>query len=396
MVLEEVASKVQAAAVAINQDQSSLIRLANAQLSPRIALRLLRCFSAQLPFLFTAPNEAFLQVEGLSLRHLEKLRDPSNVPTREQLRWCEAPGSRIITAEDSEYPAGLNDLVDPPAMLFINGNLEERDRFAVAIVGSRHATPYGKAVAEQFATGLSRAGLTVVSGGARGIDTAVHRSTVHSGGRAVAILGCGPDVAYPPENASLFQEIASQGAVISEYPPGAQPDAWHFPARNRIISGLSQVTVVVEASDSSGALITARTAIEQGRAVLAVPGNIDRPASEGCNALIREGISPALGGEDILQAMGAGNLSAAPSQGVFNLDIDSGTDSVIITPKDVTPVQEALLRQLDLSPRHVDSIASSCSIPIATVSVELTMLEMKGLAKRLPGNHFVRAGLDRR
>ncbi len=388
---------MQAAVVVINQDHLSLIRLANAQLSPRIALRLLRCFSAQLPLLFTADNDAFLQVDGLSLRHLEKLRDPANVPSKEQMKWCEQPNSFIITADHPEYPGSLNDLTDPPAILFGNGNLEERDRFAVAIVGSRHATPYGKAVAEQFAQGLSKAGLTVVSGGARGIDTSVHRSTIRSGGRAAAILGCGPDVAYPPENAALFQEITHQGAVISEYPPGAQPDAWHFPARNRIISGISQVTVVVEASASSGALITAKTAVEQGRSVLAVPGNIDRPASEGCNALIREGISPALSVEDILQALGALNLGTGPTvQGVLNLDDEANSEQFSPLPLDITASQEALLRQLDLSPRHIDAIATSCDIPISVVTVELTMLELRGLARRLPGNHFVRAGLQRK
>ncbi len=386
---------MRATVVVISNDHLSLVRLANAQLSPRIALRLLRCFSAQLPLIFSAPNEDFLNVEGLNLRHLEKLRDPSNIPTREQAQWCELPHSFIVTADEDVYPSGLHDLVDPPAILFGSGTLEERDRFAVAIVGSRHATPYGKAVAEQFSAALSRAGLTVVSGGARGIDTAVHRSTLKAGGRPIAILGCGPDVAYPPENLSLFQEISQQGTILSEYPPGSQPDAWHFPARNRIISGLTQVTVVVEASASSGALITARTAIDQGRSVLAVPGNIDRPASEGCNALIREGIAPALSVEDILQVLGAGTLRSSSLQGALNLDGSSDTDFVQPVPADLTQTQDLLIRQLDLTPRHIDAIALACLIPISVVSVELTLFEMKGLARRLPGNHFVRAGLER-
>ena len=205
---------------------------------------------------------------------------------------------RVIEYDGPAYPEGLLDLEDPPP-LYVLG--ETTTAPAVAVVGTRQCTRYGMSLAEGFGHALARAGWTTVSGMARGIDAAAHHGTLRGKGRAVAVLGSGVDVVYPVENANLYQSIlAGGGAIISEYPPGTRPDRWRFPARNRIIAGISSAVVVVEAGVKGGALITARLAAEMGRPVLVVPGDVDRPASVGCNRLIRDGAHPVLGVEDLL------------------------------------------------------------------------------------------------
>ena len=183
--------------------------------------------------------------------------------------------------ESPDYPAALAGLPDPPPYLFVRGTIEERDRAAVAIVGTRHATEYGKGIAAKLASDLAQRGVTVVSGLARGVDTQAHKGAVDAGGRTFAVCGCGLDVAYPSENRTLMEQIENAGACVSEFAPTVHPESWHFPARNRIISGLSVGVVVVEAAERSGALITADFALEQGREVFAVPGNIHKAQSKG-------------------------------------------------------------------------------------------------------------------
>ncbi len=211
----------------------------------------------------------------------------------------EKRGIRILVREDEEYPAILREIARPPLALFVRGNLVP-DAERIAVVGSRHASLYGKRVAEEIAMGLAERGVTVVSGAARGIDTAAHKGALRTG-RTVAVLGCGADVAYPKENARLLDEIASSGAVISEYPPGTQPFPAFFPQRNRIISGLSRGTTVVEAAERSGSLITAEFALSEGRDVFAVPGSIYSDTSRGCHNLIRQGAKLTAAAEDILE-----------------------------------------------------------------------------------------------
>lgn len=209
---------------------------------------------------------------------------------------------RQVERGSAEYPLTLETIEDPPARLWVRGELTADP--SVAVVGTRRATRYGLELARQMGGAVARAGWTVVSGLARGVDGAAHRGTLDAGGRGVAVLGSGIDVWYPPEHAGLGEElVAAGGAVISEYPPGTRPDAWRFPRRNRIISGLSRVVVVVEAADRGGALITARLAAEQGREVFAVPGDVNRRTSLGANLLIRDGAVPVLGADDLIEAL---------------------------------------------------------------------------------------------
>ncbi|MCS7300312.1 MAG: DNA-processing protein DprA [Fimbriimonadales bacterium] len=283
--------------------------------------------------------------------------------------------ARLIPVSDPDYPRTLEVLPDPPLTLFVWGTLQERDRFAVAIVGTRKPSAYGRMVAERFTRDLCEAGLTIVSGGALGIDTVAHRTALEAGGRTIAILGSGLGNLYPAENRALFQRIAeSGGAVVSEYGWRAAPDAWRFPVRNRLIAAWALGTLVVEAPEASGALITARLAAEYGRELFAIPGSIDNPKSKGCHALIKDGAALVDSAADILHAL---NLKPEPRERTLHLPL-------------LTETQEKLLSALDLEPRHLDALARQVGLPIHLVQAELTMLEMHGLARRLPGGAFVR------
>ncbi|MCS7208379.1 MAG: DNA-processing protein DprA [Fimbriimonadales bacterium] len=287
----------------------------------------------------------------------------------------ESGDARLIVASDPDYPRPLEILPDPPPALFVWGELQERDRFAVGVVGTRRPSAYGRMVAERFTRDLCEAGLTILSGGALGVDTVAHRTALEAGGRTVAILGSGLGNLYPTENRALFRRIAeSGGAVISEYFWDAAPDAWRFPVRNRLIAAWGLGTLVVEAPEASGALITARLAGEYGREVFAVPGSIDNPKSKGCHALIKDGAQLAESAEDILNAL---RISSEPRERAPVLPV-------------LTELQEKLLNALDLEPRHVDALARLVGLPVHVAQAELTMLEMQGLARRMPGGAFVR------
>lgn len=224
-------------------------------------------------------------------------------------------GLRLLGADSLEYPVGLRDLEEQPS-IYVVGELGEAA--GVALVGTRRCTRYGIDLAKAFGAAIARSGWSVVSGLARGIDAAGHLGCLDAAGHAVGVLGCGVDVRYPLENAGLYQRIErSGGALVSEYPPGTPPDRWRFPARNRLIAAMSAAVVVVEAAEKGGALITARLAAEIGRAVLAVPGDVDRPASVGCNRLIRDGAIPVLGSEDLIEALSliAGRPPVTPESG---------------------------------------------------------------------------------
>jgi len=249
------------------------------------------------------------------------------------------------------------------------------DRWAVAVVGTRRVTAYGRQVVERLVPELSRAGVTIVSGLARGIDGVAHRVALASGGRTLAVLGSGLDRMYPTEHAALAREIVGQGAVLSEFPLGTPPDALNFPRRNRIISGLAMGTLVVEAGSTSGALITADFALEQGRDVFAVPGSILSPASDGPNRLIKEGAKPVTCAQDILEEL---NLTAvAQHEAVREALPENDTET-------------ALLRLLSQEPLHVDELGRTAALPVAEVSSALTMLELKGLVRQVGGMNYVR------
>ena len=293
----------------------------------------------------------------------------------EQLkRMCITP----LTLLDPGYPENLRQVADPPPVLFTRGELRPADAYAVALVGTRRATGYGRAVAERLAGDLAAAGVTIVSGLARGIDTFAHHAAVAVGGRTLAVLGNGLDQVYPPSNAGLAGKIvdAHAGALVSEFGPGIPPDAVNFPRRNRIISGLSLLTVIVEAGERSGALITADFALEQGRDVLAVPGSILSPASTGANHLLKQGAAPVTSAQDILELLGAVQTEKLPR--------------VARHVPDLGPGEASVWAALSPEPHHIDDLARGLSISSNELAATLAMLELKGLARQVGSMLYTR------
>jgi len=286
----------------------------------------------------------------------------------------QSQGIKILTWQDKEYPARLKEINQPPPVLYIRGEYLPDDLFAVAIVGTRRVTPYGRQVTEELASFLASNGITVVSGLARGVDAIAHQSALKVGGRTIGVLGSGVDVIYPPEHAKLAGEMMERGAVVSDYAPGTPPDASNFPPRNRIISGLSLAVVAVEAGETSGALITAEFAAEQGREIFAVPGSIFAPQSKGTNKLIQNGAQPLLSVNDIMQALDftrIGEHKAARK----------------VLPADET--ESRLLNVLSAEPLHVDEIRSQTDLPIERVSATLALMELKGMVRQVGGMNYV-------
>ncbi len=286
-------------------------------------------------------------------------------------------GAHACLLADSRYPALLRQIPDPPPLLYVWGDILEQDRFAVAIVGSRSPRPYGVQMARTLAADLGRAGLTVVSGGARGIDGNAHDAVLGAGGRSIAVLGCGIDVAYPTEHKGLFERIAAQGAVVSEYPPGAPPEPWRFPRRNRIISGLARGVIVCDAPEDSGSLITAKCAAEQGRDVFAVPGNVDSGHNRGAHRLLRDGARLVETAEDVLEEFG---VEAASKE-------RPASEPPAV---EVSPEERSILEMLDLDPVPLDAIIERTGLAPADVAGLLTFLEMKRLVRRVAGPAYVR------
>ncbi len=280
---------------------------------------------------------------------------------------------QVLTWEDYGYPAYLREIDQPPPVLYVRGAFAVEDEWSVAVVGTRRVTPYGRQVAGDLGAFLARHGLTVVSGLARGVDGIAHEAALKASGRTVAVLGSGVDRIYPPEHQILAERIMARGAVISDYPPGTEPEGVNFPPRNRIISGLSRAVVVVEASEQSGALITATFAAEQGREVFAVPGSIYAPQSKGTNRLVRDGAHPLISFEEILEALDLEKVQeyrAARS----------------LLPAD--PIEARLLQALASEPQHVDEICAQSGLPIEQVSATLTLMELKGMVRQVGGMNF--------
>jgi DNA processing protein len=283
---------------------------------------------------------------------------------------------QVLTLFDDGYPENLRQIEAPPPVLYVRGALQPNDTWAVAIVGTRRASVYGREVAHTLSRDLAANGITVVSGLALGVDTVAHKTTVEHQGRTIAVLGSSVDQIYPPENRGLAQSIVENGALVSEYPLGTRPDANNFPPRNRIISGLSRGVVIVEAGERSGALITAKFAAEHGRDVFAVPGSILHPGSAGCNALIAQGAIPLLSVNDILNHL---NLEQARSQHAARATI----------PAD--PQEAALLRHLNQEPLHLDDLVRQSALPAPQVAGLLTVMELKGLVRQVGALSYVRA-----
>ncbi len=285
-------------------------------------------------------------------------------------------GVKALTYHDDDYPARLKEIYDYPPLLYVRGSLLPQDEWCVAVVGTRRATVYGRQVTEEIVADLVQNKITIVSGLAKGIDAIAHTSALEAGGRSLAICACGLDIVYPSEHAGLARRIMQQGALISEYPLGTRPKADKFPRRNRIMSGLSLGVLVVEAGETSGAMITAHLALEQNREVFAIPGSILSPASNGTNQLIQEGAKLVRNYRDVLEEL---NLTAVAHQ---------------IEMKEILPASDtetALLKQLSAEPTHIDEVCRLTGLPISTVSSTLAMMELKGMVKQAGAMNYALA-----
>jgi DNA processing protein len=306
-----------------------------------------------------------------------------------ELQLLERHQVHLLRLRTPDYPPALATIDDPPPLLYVRGALDAADRNAVAIVGSRHCTPYGRRTAEHLGGDLARAGYTVVSGLARGIDAAAHRGALAAGGRTLAVLAGGLARIYPPEHQDLAEEVAAAGALLSESPMTLEPLAQLFPQRNRIVSGLSRGVVVVEAADKSGARITAKHALDQGREVFAVPGPVDSEASSGTLRLLKEGAILARHAEDILEVLGTTPSVSRTGEAEGGL-----ATAVAAAPQPIqvplTEQQQKVLNELTSEPVHADDLVQRSGLSVPEVSHALLLLELHGLVRRLPGNRFER------
>ena len=296
------------------------------------------------------------------------------------LDWAAQPGRRILTLADADYPQALLNIADPPILLYIQGRDRLLSATSLAVVGSRNATVQGIQNAERFSEAASRAGLTVVSGLALGIDAAAHHGGLRGSGSSVAVIGTGIDIVYPMRNRALAQRLAEEGCIVSEYPLGMPPVAANFPRRNRIISGLARAVLVVEAAAQSGSLITARTAAEQGRDVFAIPGSIHSPLSKGCHQLIKQGAKLIESAQDILEELGKLPLLARHPQAPANMSA--------IAPANHDA--DALLRAMGFDPVDADVLSLRSGLSAAMLSEQLLALELDGAVECLPGGRYRR------
>jgi len=351
----------------------------------RYRRRLLEVFRSPLD-VFSASPEAIAAVEGLPRKVATAIRDASNEREAVDLiDLCRRRGVDLVVEGDPGYPKALAHIDDPPGMLFMRGAIAPCDALSVAVVGSRHASPYGLRMAARLAGGLARAGYTVVSGLARGIDAAAHRGALEAGGRTIAVLGTGVLSIYPPEHADLAAEVLAHGAIVSEAPPHEEPHSGLFPRRNRIISGLTLGTVVVEATERSGGLITARLASEQGREVFAVPGPADSRTSRGCHRLIRDGATLVESVDDILDELGP---LASAAMTVDGREVRSPAELRL------DDVEQHVMTAIDTGSSHggvdIDHLVAITGLAASQLLATVGVLEMRRLIRRLPGGRVAR------
>ena len=375
------------------------------RLGPVRLRKLLKVFGEP-PDVLRAPAHRLAAVEGIGPELARQIATwESYVDLSGELARMMEAGVHALTAASALYPTLLRTIHDPPVVLYVWGELLERDKHSIGVVGSRKTSFYGTETAKKLAYQLAYAGLTVFSGLARGIDTAAHQGALAAKGRTVAVLGCGLSQIYPPENFALAERIAEgHGAVISELPMAVAPDRQTFPMRNRIISGCSQGLLVIEAGLNSGALISANQALEQGRTVFAVPGPIDRPTSQGSNRLIQQGAKLVMGCEDVLEELSSlPNLDSVPaprSPEVPAAEISAADESPAepverdrpASPAEMKPAEAAVYEAVGTDETPIDRIISKCGLPTPVVSSTLFALELKKVIKQLPGKHYVRLG----
>jgi DNA processing protein len=332
---------------------------------------------------FRASSRELLSVEGVGEKVAGEIR--KGVPeekAEKEIRLLKEAGGTFLTLRDDRYPWRLKEIYDPPPVLYLRGKLKPEDSLAVAIVGSRKTSPYGRWITDKISREMSEQGVTIVSGMARGVDSIAHWGSLSKGGRTIAVLGCGVDVIYPPENRPLLTKIVEHGAVLSEFPMGAPPEGIHFPRRNRIISGLSIGVVVVQAGAKSGSLITADYALDQGREVFAIPGNVGADGSRGTHRLIKEGAKLVESSEDILETI------------LPQWKKESQTPADPFLPeRELSNEEKAVYHLMGDMPLHIDGVIRESRLDPGKVSSVLLNLELKGLIVQWPGKCFTKKNL---
>jgi len=346
------------------------------QIGPVRVRRLLSHFGDLATAWHASPVE--LQSIGLNRRAIENLLSTrSRIDLDAEMQKIERAGVQVLTVESPAYPPRLQQIKHPPHVLYVKGTILPQDEWAVAVVGTRRATTYGKEITRRIAGNLARNGVTVVSGLARGIDSHAHKAALEAGGRTIAVLGCGIDIVYPSENARLARDIADHGALVSEYCLGTKPEGRNFPPRNRIISGMSLGTLVTEAGLRSGALITSDYALDQGRETFAVPGSIFKSTCAGTNRLIQQG--------EAKLVTNVGNILE---------ELNLSTISQHVEVQEIIPsnsTESDLLRYITAEPIHIDELGRATGLPIPQVSSVLTMMELKGMVRQVGGMNYVLA-----
>ena len=358
----------------LNDTQKAWVGL-NMTLAPRQIYSLVQNFSS-VGQAWSAPLQTLEKLPGFERWAKAFAKRRSSVSVLSECHRIDRLGLQVVTLEDENYPQALRALSHPPPVLYAKGQIQANDAAAIAVVGTRRSTGYGRRVTVQLCGGLSRAGITVVSGLALGIDTVAHQTTLDAGGRTVAVLGSGFAHIYPPENRTLLKRIAQSGTVFSEFPIQTKPARWTFPRRNRVISGLCRGVLVVEGTQKSGSLITAKAALEQGRDVFAVPGPITHPNSKGCHYLLKHGAKLVETVDDILE------------------ELPSGFPKTLAHPMVKQPAlnetQAALLKQLSFEPSHINTVIEASGMRAAQASAVLVELEMMGLVSETENKHYVK------
>lgn len=375
-----------------SKDIAHWLRLTRAEgVGPTLSHRLIKAFGTPQQVLGASVGQ-LSEVEGIGPRTAQRiLRTSEKVEIDRELALADRLGVWFLHRDDSRYPVLLSQIYDPPPVLSVKGNLLSKHNLSLAVVGSRRCSAYGQDQASRLSHLLALAGFTIVSGMARGIDTAAHRGALSSQGQTIAVQGCGLARCYPPENKDLYRRIASQGCVLSELPLLAEPVREHFPARNRIIAGLCMATIVVEAGLRSGAMITARLAMEHNREVMAVPGQIDNPLTQGPHHLLKQGAVLADSAATVVEALG---VIGEQLQGHVAKTIDRhDTQKRASLPRvAMTPEEQAIYDRLSRTPIHADEIVVATGLPTGRVCADLVNLQLKGVVQALPGNLFLKKG----